>query len=129
MLVPHDTVLTEAIRFEGKEELAPEYAELLAQFDSAVAARSTADFAATSTEAAELNARYVVNPYANILAGRLDEFGALGLNVGHTGTVCGLLYPNTKSGQQRASEVCFEMSQWFAQLKDVKVVTTPQCSR
>lgn len=127
MLVPHDTVLTEAIRFEGKERLASEYAELLVQFDEAVAARSAADFAATSTRAAELNARYVVNPYANILASRLDEFGALGLNVGHTGTVCGLLYPNTKSGQQRASEVCFEMSQWFAHLKDVKVVTTPQC--
>jgi len=127
MLVPHDTVLTEAIRFDGKEELAPDYQALLAAFDAAVAARSISDFAMTSTRGADLNAKYLVNPYAKMLTNRLDELGALGLNVGHTGTVCGLLYPNTQPGQERASEVCFEVSQWFTQLKDVKVVTTPQC--
>jgi L-threonine kinase len=127
MLVPHDTVLTEAIRFEGKEKLALQYKMVLSEFDSAITARSIERFAATSTQAVELNARYVPNPYANMLSTRLEEVGALGLNVGHTGTVCGLLYPNTQRGRERASEICFDVSQWFPQLKDVKVVTTPQC--
>ena len=127
MLVPHDTVLTEAISFDGKGTLAPRYDALLADFDAAIEERSIEAFAAASTRAVDLNARYTPNPYANMLSTHLEEVGALGLNVGHTGTVCGLLYPNTERGRERASEACFDVSQWFPNLKDVKVVTTPQC--
>jgi uncharacterized protein involved in propanediol utilization len=57
----------------------------------------------------------------------LAEFGALGLNVGHTGTVCGLLFANDDPGREAASEASLEMSRQFPDLKDVKVVTTPYC--
>lgn len=129
MLVPNDTVLTEAINFEGKEDLAREYEVLLEDFDAAVERRSIEEFASASTRAVELNAPYVPNPYANNLTPRLTELGALGLNVGHTGTVCGLLYPNTREGRERASRVSLEVSGWYPSpfLKDVKIVTTPQC--
>jgi L-threonine kinase len=127
MLVPQDCVDTEAIAFDGKQDAPEEYEALLAGFDRAVAIQSSADFAAESTKAAALNAPYLVNPYAQTLAGRLDEFGALGLNIGHTGTVCGLLYPNTTDAQVRASEAAFDLRQLFHELHDVKVVTTPRC--
>lgn len=55
--------------------------------------------------------------------------GALGLNVGHTGTVCGILFPNTEEGQKLASEACFKAREQFGDLKDVKVVTTPYRDR
>lgn len=129
MLVPNDTVLTEAIDFTEKAKLAHEYEALLADFDAAVESRSIADFAAASTRAAEMNAPYVPNAYANHLAHRLQELGALGLNVGHTGTVCGLLYPNTREGLERASRASHEVSGWYPSrfLKDIKIVTTPRC--
>lgn len=129
MLVPNDTVLTEAINFDGKKEIAGDYEALLADFDAAVDKRSIADFASASTRAFGLNAQYVPNAYASNLFPRLAELGALGLNVGHTGTVCGLLYENTQEGRERASQVSLEVSRWFPTpfLKDVKVVTTPQC--
>ncbi len=129
MLVPQEAVLTEAIWFEGKEALASDYEELLETFDAAVAARSIQVFAAVSTQAAALNAGYLVNPYADALVNRLGDLGALGLNVGHTGTVCGLLYPNTLQGRQRAGAVCLEMKQSFPQLKEVVVVNTPPCPK
>jgi L-threonine kinase len=129
MLVPNDTVLTEAIDFERKKEQAREYETLLGEFDASIESRSIESFAAASTRAVEMNAPFVPNAYANNLTPRLGELGALGMNVGHTGTVCGLLYPNTREGRERASQVSLEVSGWFPSpfLKDVKIVTTPQC--
>lgn len=127
MLVPRESVDTPSIPFTGQEELAGEYGVLLANMDRAIAERSLSLFAEQSTRSAELNQRFLVNPYSGALAGRLDEFDALGLNVGHTGTVCGLLFPNTEAGRTRASEACFKVRQEFDDLKDVKVVTTPHC--
>jgi len=128
MLVPRESVDTPSVPFTGQEELAEEYASLLANMDSAIADRSLSRFAEQSTRSAELNQRFLVNPYSRTLSRRLDELGALGLNVGHTGTVCGLLFPNTEKGQMTASEACFRVKEEFRDLKDVKVVTTPHCS-
>jgi L-threonine kinase len=127
MLVPHEEVLTESIGFEGKDMLAGEYEAILAAFDSAIDDKSIERFAETSTQAAQLNADYLVNTYAELLIGRLGELNALGLNVGHTGTVSGLLYPNTRDGRERASAAALEIRRWFTQLRDVTVVTTPRC--
>lgn len=127
MLVPRESVDTPSIPFTGQEELAGEYEALLANMDRAIAERSLPRFAEQSTRSAELNQRFLVNPYSRALSMRLDEFGALGLNVGHTGTVCGLLFPNTAEGQMTASEACFKVKDEFRDLKDVKVVTTPHC--
>jgi L-threonine kinase len=128
MLVPHDSVDTDSISFVGQEALATDYAELLAHMDDAVAKRDIAAFAAQATASASLNDRFQLNPYARALSERLDEFQALGVNVGHTGTVCGLLFPNTDAGRVHASSACFEVRRQFPELKDVKVVTTPHWS-
>ncbi|HEY8502562.1 MAG TPA: hypothetical protein VIL21_07730, partial [Solirubrobacterales bacterium] len=127
MLVPHDSVDTPSISFSGQESLAGEYEVLLAKMDDAIARRSIADFAVQSTRSADLNERFLSNPYARFLIDHLEEFNALGVNVGHTGTVCGLLFANTETGRRRASETCFAVRKKFPELKDVKVVTTPHC--
>jgi L-threonine kinase len=127
MLVPRASVDTPSIPFTGQEELSAEYETLLSNMDRAIEERSLPRFAEQSTRSAELNQRFLVNPYSRTLSERLEEFGAFGLNVGHTGTVCGLLFPNTEEGQMIASEACFKVKEQFSDLKDVKVVTTPRC--
>jgi L-threonine kinase len=127
MLVPYDSVDTPSISFQGQTQLADEYAVLLAAMDEAVARRSIADFSAQSSISAELNERFLSNPHARYLIDHLDRFDALGVNVGHTGTVAGLLFANTEDGRRTASEACFAVRKQFPDLKDVKVVTTPHC--
>jgi uncharacterized protein involved in propanediol utilization len=95
--------------------------------DGAIEQRSIADFAVQSTRSAALNERFLLNPYSRNLSSRLDEFDALGVDVGHTGTVCGLLFPNTDAGRTKASEACFSLRKRYPDLKGVKVVTTPHC--
>lgn len=127
MLVPNNSVDTASIPFIGQERMAAEYDDLLAKMSRAVQSRSIADFAEQSTRSAVMNDEFLLNPYSRNLRSRLAEFGALGLNVGHTGTVCGLLFANDDSGREAASEASLEMSRQFPDLKDVKVVTTPHC--
>ncbi len=127
MLVPNNSVDTASIPFLGQEKLAEEYDDLLERMNSAVQSRSIAAFAEQSTRSALMNDEFLLNPYSRNLRSRLDEFGALGLSVGHTGTVCGLLFANTDAGRTAASEASLEASRQFPDLKDVKVVTTPHC--
>lgn len=127
MLVPNNSVDTASIPFLGQERMAEEYDDLLERMNSAVQSRSIAEFAEQSTRSALMNDEFLLNPYSRNLRSRLDEFGALGLNVGHTGTVCGLLFANTDGGRTAASEASLEVSRQFPDLKDVKVVTTPHC--
>ena len=127
MLVPEDIVNTSSISFTGQKALANEYQDLLEGMNRAISERSIADFAKESTRSAILNNRFLLNPYSRKLSDRLEEFGAVGMNVGHTGTVCGLLFPNTEDGRIKASDAYLEMRRLFPDLKDVKVVTTPHC--
>lgn len=127
MLVPFDSVDTPSISFAGQDQLADEYGALLAAMHEAVAQRSIVDFSAQSTISAELNERFLSNPYGRYLIDHLDRFEALGIDVGHTGTVSGLLFANTDEGRRAASRACFAVRKEFPDLKDVKVVTTPHC--
>ena len=128
MLVPNNSVDTASIPFHGQERLAEEYEDLLERMGRAVRDRSIVQFAEQSTRSAVMNDEFLLNPYSRNLRGRLDEFKALGLSVGHTGTVCGLLFANTEAGRTTASEAFLEISRQFPDLKDVKIVTTPYCA-
>lgn len=127
MLVPNNSVDTASIPFLGQERLSEDYDDLLGKMSSSIQSRSIADFAEQSTRSAVMNDEFLLNPYSRNLRGRLAEFGALGLSVGHTGTVCGLLFANTDAGRTAASEASLEVSHQFPELKDVMVVTTPYC--
>src|SRR4029077_12491959 len=113
MLVPSNSVDTASIPFLGQERLAEDYDDLLGKMSRAIQSRSIADFAEQSTRSAVMNDEFLLNPYSRNLRGRLAEFGALGLNVGHTGTVCGLLFANTDAGRTAASEASLEVSRQF----------------
>lgn len=117
MLVPNNSVDTASIPFLGQEKLAEEYDDLLERMNGAVQSRSIAEFAEQSTRSALMNDEFLLNPYSRNIRSRLDEFGALGLNVGHTGTVCGLLFANTDAGRTAASEASLEASRQFPDLK------------
>lgn len=92
MIVPAQVFNTESAAFAGKERLGEEFDQLLLALDEAAATRQPAEFAAVATRSAELNQRFVPNPLFALLADRAEDLGALGLNVGHTGTVLGLLF-------------------------------------
>jgi L-threonine kinase len=128
MLVPKNSVDTASIPFVGQERLAKDYDDLFLKMDRAIQRRSIGEFAEQSTRSAVLNDEFLLNPYSRNLVSRLKEFDALGLSVGHTGTVCGLLFANTDAGRTAASEASLEVSHQFPDLKDVKVVTTPHCT-
>ena len=128
MLVPPNRLNTESVTFAGKPALADQYGAILAGLDAAVAQRDTAAFAAQATTSAQLNQRFVINPYFSQLRRRLDEFGALGANVGHTGTVLGLLYENTPDGHEAASGASIGVQQMFPNVQ-VEITATPErCS-
>lgn len=92
MFVPRTTRETATRTYPGQDRLAMEYAHLLTRLDDAVAARDPAAFAAQATRSAELNEAFVRNPLLPVLRDRADEFGGLGVCVGHSGTVAGLLF-------------------------------------
>jgi uncharacterized protein involved in propanediol utilization len=127
MLVPDNSIDTTSIPFLGQERLAEGYEDLLEKMDGSIRRESIAEFAEQSTRSAVMNDEFLLNPYSRNLRSRLDEFNALGLSVGHTGTVCGLLFANTDAGRTAASEAFLEVRRQFPDLKDVKVVTTPHC--
>ncbi|HEU4737093.1 MAG TPA: hypothetical protein VFS48_08735 [Solirubrobacterales bacterium] len=127
MLVPNNSVDTASIPFLGQERLVQDYDDLFEKMNHAVQRKSISEFAEQSTRSAALNDEFLLNPYSRNLGSRLDEFDALGLNVGHTGTVCGLLFANNDAGRTAASEASLKVSRQFPDLKDVKVVTTPHC--
>jgi len=93
MFIPEQTLNTVDVSFTGQSHLAHEYESMLAELDAAVATRDAARFAAQCTRSAELNEGFVSNPVFRVVAPRVEQLGALGICVGHTGTVCGLLFP------------------------------------
>jgi L-threonine kinase len=125
MIVPAAVFNTESARFDGKESLAAEYADMLSQFDKAIETRDPLLFARQSTRSAELNQRYVPNPYWIQLAGQIDHYGAIGANVAHTGTVCGLIFENTSPGMQAAAAASIDLAAKLPSSVRVELTTTP----
>lgn len=71
---------------------AAEYADLLATLDEAVRHREADAFAQQATRSARLSEAVVPNPVLTTLLPHLGALGAAGICVGHSGTVCGLLF-------------------------------------
>ena len=92
MITPPQQFNTESADFSGKQKFGAQFDEIVSDLRGAAARRDAAAFAKAATQSASINQRFVPNPYHSLIANRLDEFGALGINVGHTGTVLGLLF-------------------------------------
>lgn len=92
MITPAQVLSTESAAFTGKEKLGRRFDEILNQLRAAAVNRDARAFALAASRSARLNQRFVPNPCYPLFADRLDELGAVGLNVGHTGTLLGLLF-------------------------------------
>lgn len=92
MITPDQRFNTESADFSGKERFGSEFDDILDKLRKAAAQQDASAFAQAATRSASINQQFVPNPYHALIANRIDEFGALGINVGHTGTVLGLLF-------------------------------------
>lgn len=103
MITPSQVFNTESADFTGKEKLGQEFDHLLAKLHQASIDHDARAFAEVATYSASLNQKFVPNPYYPLFEDRLDDFGAIGLNIGHTGTVLGLLFDDDDRGSGRAA--------------------------
>jgi uncharacterized protein involved in propanediol utilization len=92
MFVPPQDRVTADVLPRSRPGLQSTYACLLEAFDAAMRSKDAAAIARIATRSAELNDTYVPNPLLTTLRGALAAAGAAGLCVGHSGTVCGLLF-------------------------------------
>lgn len=92
MVLPPYSRDTDLVNFEGKENLGDQFDELLKTLEMASKKRDPAPFAFAATQSAIINQKFSPNPLFPIILEHLSELKALGICIGHTGTVIGLLY-------------------------------------
>ena len=106
MITPPQVFNTESANFSGKELLGAQFDDILDSLRTAAAKRDAAAFAQAATRSASINQRFVPNPYYALLEDRADGFGALGINVGHTGTVVGPAVRRSRRVSHESSGRC-----------------------
>jgi L-threonine kinase len=128
IVVPPKKLNTESANFAGKAALGTEFDAILDQLDRASAERDPQGFLDAATTSARLNQRFVPNPHFALLEERLQELGAVGINVGHTGTVVGLLYDiNDPSSNRAAAGAAIEVQSMFPDAH-IEMALTPPCT-
>jgi L-threonine kinase len=126
MVTPPQEFNTESANFSGKEKLGSQFDDLLQDLRTAVARRDTLAFAKTATTSARINQRFVPNPYHALLQDRIADFGALGVNVGHTGTVLGLLFDAADAtAMKSAATASVELQRLLPGAVKVDITLTP----
>lgn len=103
MITPSQIFNTESADFTGKQKFGQDFDHVLAKLHEASIDRDARAFAEVATYSASLNQKFVPNPYYPLFEDRLDDFGAIGLNIGHTGTVLGLLFDDDDPSSRRAA--------------------------
>lgn len=126
MVVPSQAFNTESAKFTGKERLGSAFDDIL---DRLVAAAKTHDAVAwgeAATESAKLNQRFVPNALFGLLSVQAEKFGALGVNVGHTGTVAGLLFDaEDPDAMSQAARAALEVERMVPASARVEITLTP----
>lgn len=126
MLNPAKQLNTESADFEGKLALGAEFDEILAQLKAADQNRETLPFAQAATKSARLNQSFVPNSYFSILEDRFEDLGALGINVGHTGTLVGLLFDAADPASMKAASAATVAVQGMFPGVEVEMTLTPK---
>jgi L-threonine kinase len=126
MITPAQAFNTESADFSGKHKLGPQFDDILGSLRTAAAGRDTAAFARAATESARINQRFVPNPLHALLEDRASSLGALGVNVGHTGTVLGLLFDAADSAAMKAAATAaLEVQQILPGTAKTDITLTP----
>ena len=127
MITPAQVFNTESADFSGKQECGAQFDAILASLRTASARRDSSAFAAAATLSASINQRFVPNPYHALLEDRIGDFGALGINVGHTGTVLGLLFDAADSGAMKAAtSASVELQRLLPPAAKIDITLTPK---
>lgn len=136
MVVPRDTLNTESADFQGKERYAVEFAGMLEELVEAASNHDPLPFARAATRSALINQEFIPNEWLDVLLERVEASGGAGVNVGHSGTVTGMLFPlshvgsspkskTRSSAMARATGAARSLSQLGGQGVEVRLVTTP----
>jgi L-threonine kinase len=124
MITPPQIFNTESADFAGKHEYGDQFDELLTRLRTAAGQRDAAAFAQAATWSASINQRFVPNPYHALLEDRVSDLGAIGLNVGHTGTVLGLLFD--AADMKAAAQASVELQRLLPSAAKVDITLTPK---
>jgi uncharacterized protein involved in propanediol utilization len=126
MITPAQAFNTESADFGGKHKLGAQFDAILSSLRTAAAERDAAAFARAATESARINQRFVPNPFHALLEDRAGGLGALGINVGHTGTVLGLLFDASDgSAMKAAATASLEVQQIVPGTAQIDITLTP----
>lgn len=101
---PKEVVKTHQVDTRKRLINVKEYDVLLRRVLEAVEQRDLDRIAREATHSAELNQVCVQNQLFSYLSSVYKDLGAMGVNVGHSGTVVGLLYENNNSGLRKAEK-------------------------
>jgi L-threonine kinase len=127
MITPLQVFNTESADFSGKEKFGDQFDEILDRLRTAASQRDALAFAAAATRSASINQQFVPNPYYAVLEDRIDGFGALGINVGHTGTVLGLLFDAADgSAMKAAATASIELHRLLPTGAKIDITLTPK---
>jgi L-threonine kinase len=126
MITPPQIFNTESAVFTGKDKFGQEFDKILAKLHDATKTRSIQDFADAASSSAQLNQRFVPNPYYALIEDRINDFGAVGINVGHTGTVLGLLFDADDSKSMKsAASAAVELQRVLPASAKIDITLTP----
>jgi L-threonine kinase len=109
MIIPKSVYNTESVSFGGKEAESENFETILKLLLEGEANKDELKFAEAATTSAEINQEYLVNPYFSKYHDKIEELGAIGIAVGHTGTVCGILFASGKEGAKAAGRCSTEL--------------------
>lgn len=127
MLVPPGKYNTDSADFTGQDQQLHQYSALLDMIQQAAEQRSPELWGEIATRSAYLNQRWVPNPLFSLVAPHVQDLGAIGINIGHTGTVAGLLFQSDDAGREAAAEAMLKLPQFIPASIRVDVVNTPNC--
>lgn len=129
LIVPEDDLNTESVRFPGQADLIPSYELIVHELNAAAEAHDAKAFAEQATRSASLNQRFVPNWCFELVCERADDYGAIGVNVGHTGTCCGLLFDASERGHRAAAEALVDVRNLLGPSVGVQITSTPPSPR
>lgn len=127
MVTPPQIFNTESANFSGKHRYGLEFDEILSSLHKAAVKRDASAFAEAATRSASINQQFVPNPYHALLEDRLNDFGAAGINVGHTGTVLGLIFDTSDgSAMKAAASASVELQRLLPSAAKIDITLTPK---
>ena len=111
MIIPEAIFNTESVLFEGKEK-DPECEKIYNRLLIAEKNKDDIEFARCATDSAKLNFKYLPNEYLHLVENDIKKKkGIMGICVGHTGTICGVLFAPNNEGQKNANSYLMSLKE------------------